>query len=89
MFKRLGIFRPLGVALVLAIGFGFVFGFVVGWGNTIWEGMRRQNQERFSEELEIFADGTPLIVRQTDSNGGQKLEVLYPGWQRRDGGRSE
>ena len=63
MSKLRGIFPPLGLALVLAIGFGTVFGFAAGWGISIWDGL--QHQEQVAESLVVRADGTPLIKRQT------------------------
>ncbi|MGA2068235.1 MAG: hypothetical protein ABSG86_24900 [Thermoguttaceae bacterium] len=63
MSKPQGILRPLGLALVLAIGFGAVLALAAEWGIKIWEGLRRQN--RVSEGLVVRADGTPLIQRNT------------------------
>jgi hypothetical protein len=63
MSKPQGIFRPLGLALVLAVGFGAVFAFAAAWGMAIWEGLRRQN--RAYENLVVRGDGTPLILRNT------------------------
>jgi hypothetical protein len=61
MSKPQGILRPLGLALVLAIGFGAVYGLAAGWSITIWQGLQRQN--RVYETLVVRPDGTPLILR--------------------------
>ncbi len=41
MSKQTGILRPLGLALVLAIGFGAVFALAAAWGISIWEGLHQ------------------------------------------------
>ena len=43
MSKPQGILRPLGLALVLAIGFGAVFAVAAAWGISIWEGLHQQS----------------------------------------------
>ena len=60
MSKPTGILRPLGLALVLAIGFGAVFALIAGWGISIWEGLHRESA---FENLVVRADGMPLIRR--------------------------
>ena len=63
MSKPTGIVRPLGLALVLAAGFGTVFAAVAGWGIALWEGMRRQ--ANVNQYVSVRADVTPLIRRDT------------------------
>ena len=63
MSKPQGIVRPLGLALVLAIGFGTVFALAVAWGISIWESLRQRDQSQ--RILVVRADGTPLIQRYT------------------------
>ena len=67
MSKPQGIVRPLGLALVLAIGFGAVFALAAGWGIAIWEGLHPNHC--VSENLVVRADGTPLIQRSTYATG--------------------
>ncbi|MGA2256110.1 MAG: hypothetical protein ABSG53_15795 [Thermoguttaceae bacterium] len=62
MCKQTGILRPLGLALVLVIGFGTVLALAAAWGISIWEGLYR---ERTYENVVVRADGTPLIQRYT------------------------
>lgn len=61
MSKPQGIFRPLGLALVLAIGCGTVLGLAVAWGVSIWESLRER--DHVNEFLVVRGDGTPLIQR--------------------------
>jgi hypothetical protein len=56
MSKERGILRQLGLALVLAIGFGTLFGIAVAWGITIWDGLRARNIVAY-ESLIVGADG--------------------------------
>ncbi len=61
MCKLREILPPLGLAVVLAIGFGVVLALAAGWGTAVWHGLR-QNRV-VSENLEIRPDGTPVIQR--------------------------
>jgi hypothetical protein len=63
MYKPSGIVRPIGLAIVLAIGFGTVFALVVVWGASIWESLHATSGSY--ENLIVRADGTPLIQRTT------------------------
>src|SRR5208282_3645427 len=75
MSKQTGILRPLGLALVLAIGFGAVFGVVAAWGVSIWEGLYRTNVSD-NKGLVVRADGTPLIQRYV-YNGMGSVVTYY------------
>jgi hypothetical protein len=61
--KPTGIFRPIGMALVLAIGFGSVFGIVVAWGVGIYVLFSKGTPQVYfeNESLLVRSDGTPLI----------------------------
>jgi hypothetical protein len=63
MYKPSGIVRPIGLALVLAIGFGTVFALVVVWGASIWQSLHVTHSSY--ENLIVREDGTPLIQRTT------------------------
>ena len=78
MSKRQGIVRPLGLALVLAIGLGAVLALAVSWGIAIWQGLRPNRV--ISETLIILPDDTPVINRYvSDSYPG----VTYRTWMAR------
>lgn len=70
MSKPQGILRPLGLALVLAIGFGAVFALVGGWGISIWDSLQQRN--RVNESLVVRWDGTPLIERYPYNDYGSR-----------------
>ncbi len=59
MSKPQGIVRPLGLAVILALGFGAVFAFFARWGISIWEGLYPNRY--VNQDLVVRADGTPLI----------------------------
>ncbi|MGO8689817.1 MAG: hypothetical protein ACLQLG_09290 [Thermoguttaceae bacterium] len=61
MSKRQGIVRPLGLALVLAIGLAAVLALAATWGIAIWQGLRPSRV--VSETLFILPDDTPVINR--------------------------
>ena len=46
MSKPRGILRPLGLAVVLAIGFGAVFALAAAWGIAIWQGLRPESRRQ-------------------------------------------
>ena len=82
MMKRVATFQPLFLAVLLAAGFGIVWGFVVGWGISMVEQAARSG--KVYESLYVRADGTPVI--QSYSRGdyynrtyrtldGQPLEI--------------
>ncbi len=73
MSKQTGIVRPLGLALLLAIGFGAVYGLAAGWGISIWEALQQPNHAY--ENLVVRADGTPLIER--NSYGGYQNVTFH------------
>jgi hypothetical protein len=69
----MGIFRPLGLALVLAIGFEMVLGFAVGYVSLVV----MQRGDFIRERLMIRADGTPVINRSAESVGGMPVRTYY------------
>jgi hypothetical protein len=71
MPKPRGIIRPLGQAIVLAIGFGSLFAIAVAWGLSILESIL-PGDDSFRESLVVCADGTPLIQRSTWFQGYPK-----------------
>jgi len=68
MRKATGTVRRLGLAVVLAVGFGAVYGFACGWGISIWQGLHVRPAGVY-EYLTVRADGTPLIQRNVYSEG--------------------
>ena len=60
MSKPSGVFRPLSLALVLAVGFGAVFALVVA--GALRSG-RACARDAVRESLIVRVDGTPLIQR--------------------------
>jgi len=73
MSKPPGTVQPLGMALVLAIGFGGVFAIAALWGISIWEGPSASVNAY--ENLVVRADGTPLI--QHNAFNGFEFVVTY------------
>ncbi len=73
MSKPTGILRPLGLAAVLAIGFGAVFALAAGWGISIWDSLR--HGERVGESVMVRQDGTPLI--QCNRYDGYQSHATY------------
>lgn len=64
MSKQNAILRPLGLATVLALGFGLVIGILFSWGYGVWEEINRSNMDL--DRLTILLDGTPLIAGYHD-----------------------
>ena len=58
MSKPQGTVRPLGLAVVLAIGFGAVFAVAAVWAISIWAELY---MNRGYEHVVVRTDGTPLI----------------------------
>jgi hypothetical protein len=63
MSKQTGVFRRLGLALVLAIGFGAASALATSWAISIWESLHTSRSPW--DSLVVCADGTPLIQRYT------------------------
>ncbi len=64
MTKQKGILRPLGLALILALGFEIVIAVVFGWCIGTWQSLRPR-ERGVNESLTIRLDGTPLIQSTT------------------------
>jgi hypothetical protein len=62
MYKRNAILQPLGLAMVLAVGFGVLFAFIAIWILTTYQRITETPRDK----LQILLDGTPIIVQNHD-----------------------
>ena len=73
MFKHNEILQPLGLATILAIGFGIVIGLLVAWGFVFYDqttGIRNYDWD----QLLILKDGTPIIQHYAYIDGSSKYD---------------
>ena len=61
---KTAILRPLGLATVLAVGFGVVYIIAAFWGYAIWESWRPQPQT--CEEVRVLANGAAVVHHTGD-----------------------
>ena len=66
--------RPVLLACLVAIGFGVVFGAVVGWSLLIGEQLF--GAKRGNEYVVVREDGTPLISSSPSVYGSNILRTL-------------
>ena len=73
MIKRNAVLQPLGLALILAMGFGLAIGMIDGWILSVLEQFIRGNEQMDYKELEVLADGTPVYRINNDPSNLQLL----------------
>src|SRR3972149_3554003 len=73
MSKRNAIIQPLGLATILALGFGFLIFLLGMWIINIYEESKR-HQEMVFENILILDDGKPVIIRQSNAKGDWKTD---------------
>ena len=81
MSKPQGLLRPLGLALVLALGFAVVFAVAAAWARSIWESLHGAGaSERVVVRTEHQANGRVTQVTEVNADsGGESLVVREDG----------
>ncbi len=73
MFKQNAILQPLGLATILALGFGVVIGLLVSWG-IVFYGETTGLRNYYWEQIQILKDETPIIEHHAYSDGSSRYD---------------
>ena len=77
MSKPQGLLRPLGLALVLALGFAVVFAVAAAWARSIWESLHGAVvNERVVVRTEHQSHGKVTQVTEVNAAGGSESLVV-------------
>jgi hypothetical protein len=71
MSKQNAVLRPLGIAIVLAVGFEFAIGLLALWGIAIYGELGGTRNYEW-EQILILKDGTPIIYHYAHFDGTSK-----------------
>jgi len=72
MSKQNAILQPLGMAMILALGFGVAIFLLVIWGVAIYETTKKPHSAY--EEVLVLKDGTPVIYTYDYYDGSTKTD---------------